>query len=373
MRFWRFAINVLMLIGFSGLLKFSGSAQAVTFNNVVTLGDSLLDDTSGGRSPVAAEHVANRLGVSVTKFAESGSTSDNLIVSGQHTQAATQFGTGDLAMLWIGGNDFFTNPIAVASGDSDFLNTLESNVDQVMSTLSAAGIEIVAFNLPDMAEVPGVISAVNLATFGIPLLRDNALENITEETIAWNSRLADLADTYNATVVDVFGLFNELKADPSSFALLGNDPILNADTGCQFCVFFDDFLLPDVHPSSFAQAFIANEAIESINQSFDPSATMPLQPLSIIEIAALADVFASDFDGNNLVDGGDLSQWQAGYGQAGADADGDGDSDGDDFLIWQSQVNSTGSLAASSVPEPAGSTLAIGFLVLGITSRRRMH
>ena len=83
------------------------AARAVTFNNVISLGDSLLDDPGHVRSPVAAEHVAERLGVPLTKFAQSGSTSDELLDDGQHTRAAAQFGGGDLAMMWIGGNDFF--------------------------------------------------------------------------------------------------------------------------------------------------------------------------------------------------------------------------------------------------------------------------
>lgn len=218
--------------GLALLLVLNGSTCAITFNNVVTLGDSLLDDSGGGRSPVAAEHVAQRLGVPVTKFAVSGSTSDDLVANGQHTQAAAQFGVGDLAMMWIGGNDFFSNPFEIAFGDEDFLVTLEANADTAISTLRGAGLEVVLFNLPDMSEVPGVISAVNAATVLTPFLRGSAFENITDATIAWNNRLNSLATTYNAEVVDVFGLFDELKVDPSAFSLLGNEPILNASTGC---------------------------------------------------------------------------------------------------------------------------------------------
>ncbi len=350
----------------TGLLLLSllgGSASAVTFNNVVTLGDSLLDDPGGGRSPVAAEHVAARLGVPLTKLAASGTTSTELIASGQHTLAAAQFGAGDLAMLWIGGNDFFTNPIEVASGDSDFLVTLETNVRNAMSTLDDAGLEVVAFNLPDMAKVPGVITAVNIATLGIPFLRNNALENIREETVAWNTILASLASQYDAHVVDVFTLFDDLASNPADFSLLGNIPILNADTGCQFCVFFDDFLLPDVHPSSFAQGFIANGAIETINAAFDPTTAMPLDTLSIFEIAALADVVAGDFNGDRVVTVADLTRWRTSYGLTQADADGDGDSDGTDFLVWQMQLDGVAGAESSTVPEPS----ALVMIILGVS------
>ena len=349
-----------------------GSAAAVTFDHVVTLGDSLLDDTTGGRSPVAAEHVAQRLGVSLTKFAQSGSTSTDMILNGQHTRAAAQFGEGDLAMLWIGGNDFFDSAFEIATGDNGFMATLESNADTAISTLRNAGMEVALFNLPDMSQVPGVIDAVHAATVLTPFLRPAAFENITQSTLAWNDRLQSLADLHEATVIDVFEIFEQLADEPSDFSILGNDPILNADTGCQFCVFFDDPLLPDVHPASFAQGYIANEAMATLNQVYDPAEVMPLQPLSIVEIALLADVYAGDFDRDDLVDGEDLVLWQNKFGSAGADADGDGDSDGADFLIWQQQFSEgMGSSAASqTVPEPATITLALGLLSAYFSQRR---
>ena len=250
------------------------NAQVVAFEfqNIITLGDSLQDDPGGGRSPVAAQHIANRLGLPVTQFAQSGSTSSDLIADGQPTQAAAQFGAGDLAFLWIGGNDFFGNPLDIAFGENDFLGPLVANAEMAIRTLREDDIEVVLLNLPDFSEVPGVISAVNLGTLGIPFLRNNAFENITDATIAWNHRLAGLAQEYDATLVDVFSLFNDLQMDPSAFSLLGNDPILNADTGCQFCVFFDDFLLPDVHPSSFAQGLLPTRQSQRLTRVTCPMA-----------------------------------------------------------------------------------------------------
>ncbi|MGI9428666.1 MAG: dockerin type I domain-containing protein, partial [Bythopirellula sp.] len=73
----------------------------------------------------------------------------------------------------------------------------------------------------------------------------------------------------------------------------------------------------------------------------------------------------SGCNADGVVDGADLSLWQAGLGtargasRAAGDADGDGDTDGADFLVWQGQV---GQLAASAlslpslaVPEPSTS------------------
>ena len=53
-----------------------------TFNAVVSLGDSLLDDSSGNRSPLVSEHFAAGLGVPLTKLAVEGSTSASLIAGG---------------------------------------------------------------------------------------------------------------------------------------------------------------------------------------------------------------------------------------------------------------------------------------------------
>lgn len=60
-----------------------------------------------------------------------------------------------------------------------------------------------------------------------------------------------------------------------------------------------------------------------------------------------------DFNGDTMVDGADLAQWEADYALNGdSDADGDGDSDGDDFLIWQRYYGVGTLSAATALPEP---------------------
>ena len=64
----------------------------------------------------------------------------------------------------------------------------------------------------------------------------------------------------------------------------------------------------------------------------------------------------ADFNGDGLVDGGDLATWKASFGlNTGGDADNDGDTDGKDFLVWQRQFSSRplGLTSAETVPEPA--------------------
>ena len=82
-----------------------------------------------------------------------------------------------------------------------------------------------------------------------------------------------------------------------------------------------------------------------------------------------------DFDGNGVVDDGDLTIWEGAYGVTDAgDADGDLDTDGADFLIWQQAF--TGDLspplsALSAVPEPASVVLLIGLAAIGSPFRAR--
>lgn len=340
-------LKLVLGIGLAVSMLLPLPAEAVTFNRVVTLGDSLMDDPDGVRSPVAAEHVAERLGAPLTKLARSGSTSDSLIDGGQHTQAAAEFGEGDLAMLWIGGNDFFGHALNVTFGFYGFIDDLESNVDTALTTLRGAGMEVVVFNLPDLSNVP--------ATDGI--------SNFRKATQQWNDRLDVLATSHDVAVVDVFDLFDQLADSPGDFSLLGNS--INLDgINCQFCVFADL-----IHPSSFAQGFIANVAIDTINAKYDPSGAMPLEHLSVVEIAELVDLYGSDFDGNDIVNAADLAQWQNSFGATGADADGDLDTDGNDFLVWQRQFTTPAILSPLVVPEPTA--IALAFFLLSMTMAAR--
>lgn len=74
----------------------------------------------------------------------------------------------------------------------------------------------------------------------------------------------------------------------------------------------------------------------------DPSYFPPVLGDTWDIITTVGSPSPADFDGNGIVDGLDIAQWQGDYGVNGdSDADGDGDSDGADFLAWQRSFGET--------------------------------
>jgi lysophospholipase L1-like esterase len=328
---WACALIVLVL---------NSATQAVEYNHVVSLGDSLLDELIGHRDPLVSEHLAERLEAPLTSFARVGSTSAGLIRQGQHTNAAAAFGQDDLAMLWVGGNDFFlsmANPFGVGIGNYRFLDRLEDNVDDILGTLRGAGMEVLVFNLPDMAAVP-----LN-HTF---TLFDRQLENISQATLEWNDRLADLAESHGAYLVDAYSFFEEIASDPAAHTIDGHELVFGPRWGCQWCVLGDP-----IHPSALGQGLLANLAIDVLNEQVGGT---PLEKLTEQELASLAEPSLLRF-------------WRNAFGHNdGGDMDGDGDTDGRDFLILQRQGNSisTNKPLTINVPEPGSLLLACGSMLL---------
>jgi len=93
----------------------------------------------------------------------------------------------------------------------------------------------------------------------------------------------------------------------------------------------------------------------------------------MVEYVAGPSDLPGDFNGDQVVNGADLTEWKADFGvDDDSDADDDGDSDGQDFLIWQRNVGDTGvTAAASAVPEPAALALA-AIALAPLAARRRV-
>jgi hypothetical protein len=91
----------------------------------------------------------------------------------------------------------------------------------------------------------------------------------------------------------------------------------------------------------------------------------------------LSAIPGADFNNDGAVNGLDLAQWRAGFGQVAAathaqgDADGDFDVDGADFLVWQRQIGTpAASTVARAVPEPRTFSMVVAALGLAVARRR---
>ena len=98
----------------------------------------------------------------------------------------------------------------------------------------------------------------------------------------------------------------------------------------------------------------------------DPNEDSRLVMEGMIVATRVAASAPGDFTGDGSVNGLDLAEWKAAFGEtAEADGDGDGDSDGRDFLIWQRAL---GTSLVAVVPEPASFALAV-IALLSLRSR----
>ena len=259
-----------------GPLLIAQHAVALSFANVVSIGDSLVNLFGTDRGPIVAEHLADRLGVSNTNFFTANfATTQAVVDSGAHISAAASFGPGDLAVLWFGGNDFLAEGNNIAAGDFTFLAQSESNYSIVLDTLRDAGVDVLVLNLFD----------VNIAPQGIAQIPDALRSVFRAATQDWNGRLQALAASRGAAYADVFQRFDAINANPADFSILGVDPILAPFSGCDECLFFDQ-----EHISTLGQAYATNASIEVLNGFFDPEGGMPLAELSQPEIAALTNI-----------------------------------------------------------------------------------
>ncbi|HEX6962046.1 MAG TPA: hypothetical protein VF175_09280 [Lacipirellula sp.] len=100
----------------------------------------------------------------------------------------------------------------------------------------------------------------------------------------------------------------------------------------------------------------------------------------VLTVTPAAATAPADFNGDGVVDAGDLQVWAAGFGGSAesgplaGDADGDLFVDGRDFLTWQQSITPVSTSAAAAVPEPhslAGALL--GCLLLPALRRTSPH
>jgi hypothetical protein len=120
-----------------------------------------------------------------------------------------------------------------------------------------------------------------------------------------------------------------------------------------------------------------DDSLTSLHLASKESGANP-GPQLLLSLSSAA--LPADFNGDGVVNGGDLTVWKTGLGtasgasKAGGDADGDGDVDGGDYLVWQKSVGTQLNLTApvAAVPEPSTLGLAAIFALAGALRRRRL-
>ncbi len=234
--FHRMAGAVLLALGCAG------AAGAQPFSGVVAFGDGFSDsgnlalarDLPAGLSattnpdPVAAEIVAEFLGQPLTpslaggtNFAWTGacvnpagpcpgSTPGTAAQIAQHlSPRGGRADPGAIYSLWGGANDVITAVAGGAAGAAfDATAAGAAYVRQLAHLQDAGARYVVAYTLPDLGTVPAYA----------PLPSAPAL---SAATASFNAALAEGLGTLGGGVipVDVYGLFNELRADPGRYDL----------------------------------------------------------------------------------------------------------------------------------------------------------
>jgi outer membrane lipase/esterase len=266
------------------------SAMAQQFTNMIVYGDSLSD---GGRlfaitggtqptsppyfngrfsnGPVWTELLPAKLGFTynfATNFAVGGAESGTGGPVGVATQvntlsAATPVNAGSLVVVWAGANDLQNR--AATTPSATLIAQTVGNVATAVGTVAArGGRTFLVGNLPDLGRTPG----------GIASGRGPSFSGLVQ---AYNTSLIGALNGLEASrgikivVLDTFGLFNDVLANPSLYGITNTTIPCLGTTGptgacataaaAQTALFFDP-----IHPTATAHAVLANYAAATLDQ-----------------------------------------------------------------------------------------------------------
>jgi len=274
----------------AALSALATSAMAQQFTNMIVYGDSLSD---GGRlfaitggtqppsppyfqgrfsnGPVWTEMLPAKLGFTysfATNFAVGGAESGTGGPVGVATQvntlsAATPVNAGSLVVVWAGANDLQNR--AATTPSATLIAQTVGNVATAVGTVAArGGRTFLVGNLPDLGRTPG----------GIASGRGTSFSGLVQ---AYNSSLIGALNGLEAArgikivVMDTFGLFNDVLANPSLYGITNTTIPCLGTTGptgacataaaAQAALFFDP-----IHPTATAHAVLANYAAATLDQ-----------------------------------------------------------------------------------------------------------
>ena len=272
----------------------SGQAAA-QFSNFYFLGDSLTDaGTYGARFTVNpglvwSQDLGAKYGIAVTPWNQGGidaaqggqnvATPSPFTPTGapqrpltvqidQLLQATPKLDPNTLYTVWIGANDILVNVGAAAAGQitpaqvqANIATAATQTLQQIARLRDAGARTIMVFNLPDIGKTP----------FGLanPTAPFSALSGLFNSTL--QAGLASL--NVNIIPMNIFGLFNELIANPAEFGFTNvtsvacttatapacNQNTLVAPNAAQTYLF-----ATDVHPTPAAHQIIADMAQSEI-------------------------------------------------------------------------------------------------------------
>lgn len=191
----------------------SGPIHLITLGDDLTRGDG--DDTGRGYAGRLLQLVSQiRPGSSITNFAQTGWTSDNLLrgdgeFSGQleravdEIESASSQGRAAVVLVWIGSNDLWElysggGEVTPLTEEADALRFSE-NIEAVLSALRKAGAEVIIARLDDQSQRP---ARTRSETY--PGITGDELDRMAQQVRRYNEIISKKAARYGALVVDFY-------------------------------------------------------------------------------------------------------------------------------------------------------------------------
>lgn len=201
-------------------------------------------------------------------WAHAGHTTGDLLWWGQHTGLAGQISSGivDLAVCWIGENDFTRqdnlDAIYGASNDSVWQSKVAAAVTNLRTTVntilnSDPNINLVLVTIPEIELNPVVRYYYSNTTRRQRLSSAIASYNdqLKNDIAAGNSRIA-VADVYQLSM-NVLDLYK----NGQNLVVGGYEVDLNKVGDTPDCIILSD----DIHPGTITQGLMANVIVEAMN------------------------------------------------------------------------------------------------------------